>query len=167
MKRSISTLEDKRQKGGSLLEFVLIAPFFFMMLVGIVAGGNLFFTHNALVDATRRGARYASMQAAATPAGTLRTTSGCDTTGPNLTAIQNFAIYGNAAGTGENVTGLQPSNICVEYTNFGVATGRVTVSIVNFNFNFVIPGIARVITMPPYSTTVPGESAMAAPPTCP
>lgn len=167
MKRRVSRIEDKGQRGGSLLEFVLIAPFFFMMLVGIVAGGNLFFTHNALVDATRRGARYASMQAAASPAGTIRTTSGCDTTGPSLTAIKNFAIYGNAAGTGENVSGLQPANICVEYSGFGVATGTVTVSIVNFNYNFVIPGISRVITMPPYRTTVPGESAMPAPPSCP
>ena len=160
-------LTDKGQRGGSLMEFVFIAPFFFMMLVGIVAAGVLFFTHNALVDATRRGARYASMQAAASPAGTLRTTNGCDTTGPSLTAIKNFAIYGNAAGTGPNVSGLQPANICVEYLNFGVATGTVTVSIVNFNRNFVIPGISRVIAMPPYRTTVPGESAMPEPPPCP
>src|SRR5262245_37849728 len=118
MNKRNSRLKDKGQRGGSLMEFVFIAPFFFMMLVGIVAAGNLFFTHNALVDATRRGVRYASMTAAANPAGTIRTTTACDTTGPNLTAIQNFAIYGNAAGTGENVSGLQPSNICVEYSNF-------------------------------------------------
>ena len=149
------------------MEFVFIAPFFFMMLVGIVAAGVLFFTHNALVDATRRGARYASMTAAANPAGTIRTTTGCDTTGPNLTAIQNYAIYGNTAGTGENVSGLQTSNICVEYSNFGVNTGTVTVSITNFNFSFVIPGISRLITMPPYRTTVPGESAGATPAVCP
>ena len=149
------------------MEFVFIAPFFFMLLVGIVAAGSLFFTHNAMVDATRRGARFASMQAAANPAGTIRTTNGCDTTGPSLTAIRNFAIYGNAAGTGANVSGLQPANICVEYANFGVQTGTVTVSVINFNYNFVIPGIARVIAMPPYRTTVPGESAGASPNVCP
>lgn len=158
---------EKGQRGGTLLEFVVIAPFFFMMLVGIVAAGTLFFTHNALVDATRRGARFASMQAAANPAGTIRTTQGCDTTGPNLTAIKNYAIYGNTAGTGTNVSGLTPDNICVEYSNFGVQTGTVTVSIQNFNFNFVIPGISRVIAMPPYRTTVSGESAGAAPNVCP
>src|SRR5215470_20377500 len=125
---------DKRQAGGSLMEFVFIAPFYFMMLVGIVAAGNLFFTHNALVEATRRGARYASMQPAASPAGTIRTTTGCDTTGPSLTAIRNYAIYGNVAGTGTNVSGLQPSNICVEYSSFGVQTGTVTVSIQSYNF---------------------------------
>ena len=160
-------VNHKGERGGSLMEFVFIAPFFFMMLVGIVAAGALFFTHNALVDATRRGARYASMQAAATPAGTIRTTQGCDTTGPNLTAIKNYAIYGNAAGTGTNVSGLTPANVCVEYSNFGVQTGTVTVSVQNFNFNFVIPGISRVIAMPPYRTTVSGESAGASPQVCP
>ena len=167
MKNKVSRLEDKGQRGGSLMEFVFIAPWFFMLLVGIVAAGNLFFAHNALVDATRRGARFASMTAAATPAGTLRTTNGCDTTGPNLAAIQNYAIYGNTAGTGENVSGLSPSNICVEYSGFGVATGTVTVSIVNFNRSFVIPLISRVIAMPPYRTTLPGESAGATPNVCP
>src|SRR5262249_16679847 len=166
MKKRSSRIE-RSQRGGTLLEFTFIAPFFFMMLVGIVAAGNLFFTHNALVDATRRGARYASMQPAANPAGPIRTTNGCDTTGPSLTAIQKYANYGNAAGTGTNVSGLHPSNICVEYSGFGVNTGTVTVSITNFNFNFVIPGISQVIAMPPYRTTVPGESAGASPAVCP
>jgi Flp pilus assembly protein TadG len=168
MKRTGYRQTDKGQRGGSLLEFVVIAPFFFMMLVGIVAAGSLFFTHNALVDATRRGARYATMQAATNPAGSVWTTpSGCDTTSPSLTAIKNYAIYGNAAGTGPNVSGLQPSNICVEYSGFGVQTGTVTVSIQNYSYNFVIPGLSRVIAMPAYRTTVPGESAGASPAVCP
>ncbi len=150
------------------MEFVFISPFFFMMLVGIVAAGNLFFTHNALVEATRRGARYASMQAANATPGTITPSSGCATNvGPSLTAIRNYAIYGNAAGTGTNLVNLQPSNINVEYCTFGVGTGTVSVSITGFNYNFVIPGISRVITMPPYRTTVTGESAGAWPAACP
>lgn len=149
------------------MEFIFIAPFFMMMLVGIVAAGNFYFTHNAMVEATRRGARFASMQAANNPAGALRTTVGCDTTGPRLIEIQRYAIYGNEAGTGTNLLNLQPSNICVEYSNFGVATGTVKVSIIDFNYNFVIPGISKVVAMPAYSTTVPGESAMQSLPTCP
>jgi Flp pilus assembly protein TadG len=169
--RTKSRVNDQGQRGGSLMEFVFIAPFFLMLLVGIVAAGNLYFTHNALVEATRRGARYAAMQSAATPgnpAGTVRDTAGaCDTTGVNLANIRNFAIYGNAAGTGDNLVNLQPSNICVEYSSFGVTQGTVTVSITGFNYNFVIPGISRVIAMPAYRTTVPGESAGVLPTTCP
>jgi len=165
--KSKSRLTDKRQRGGSLMEFVFIAPFFLMLLVGIVAAGNFYFTHNAMVEATRRGARFAAMQAASNPAGTIRTTVGCDTTGPSLTAIKNYAIYGNSAGTGENLLGLQPSNICVEYSNFGMETGTVTVSTTGFNYNFVIPGLSKVVAMPAYRTTVPGESAGTFPITCP
>ncbi len=53
---------NKGEHGGTLLEFTITAATFLMMLVGIVAIGHLYFTHNALVEATRRGARYASMQ---------------------------------------------------------------------------------------------------------
>ena len=163
-------LNDKGQRGGTLLEFAVIAPFFFMMLVGIVAAGSLFFTHNAMVDATRRGARYASMTKATIPgvaAGTIRNTFGnCDSTGEMLSGIKNYAIYGNAAGTGSNVSGLQANNICVEYSNFGMGTGTVTVRVINYNYNFVIPGLSRVIAMPAYRTTVPGESAGAFPSDC-
>lgn len=157
--RSKSGRPDKREQGGTLIEFTFIATFFFMMLVGIVAAGNLYFTHNALVESTRRGARFAAMQAAASPAGTVRTTGACDSTGPRLIEIQRYAIYGNEAGTGTNLLGLQPDNICVEYNNFGLNTGSVSVSIRNFNYNFIIPGITRVIAMPAYRSTAPGETA--------
>ncbi len=160
-RRTKSRLSDKYQRGGSLLEFTFIAAFFFMMLVGIVAAGNLFFTHNALVESTRRGARYAAMQAASSPAGTVRTTAAgtCDSTGPRLTAINYYTIYGNDAGTGPNLLNLQPANICVEYSNFGVNQGSVSVSVTNFNYNFVIPGLSRVISMPANRSTAAGENA--------
>jgi TadE-like protein len=154
-----SVRKDKGEQGSTLLEFTFVAVFFFMMLIGIVAIGNLYFTHNALVETTRRGARYAAMQAAANPAGTVRTTGGCDTTGPRLTQIRNYAIYGNEAGTGSNLLNLQPTNICVEYNNFGMNVGSVSVSITGYTYNFVIPGINRVITMPAYRSTAAGETA--------
>src|SRR6266404_8936765 len=147
------------QRGGTLIEFTVVAAVYFTMLLAICAGSNLYFTHNALVEATRRGARYAATQAAASPAGTPRTTIGCDSTGPSLAAIRNYAIYGNAAGTGPNLVNLQPANICVEYSTFGVGKGSLSVSITGYTYNFVIPGINRQISMPPYRSTAAGESA--------
>jgi Flp pilus assembly protein TadG len=145
--------------GGTLIEFAIVASTFFMMLLAICAGSNLYFTHNALVEATRRGARYAATQAATSPAGALRTTSGCDSTGPSLTSIRNYTIYGNSAGTGTNLINLQSANVCVEYSNFGVGTGSVSVSVTGYTYNFVIPGINQRITMPAYRSTAAGESA--------
>jgi len=142
------------------------------MLIGICAAGNLYFTHNALVEATRRGARFASMQAADATPGTPRTTASgtCDSTGPALTDIKNYTIYGNTAGTGPKlVEGLTTSNICVEYgstpldpsgqAGFGIGQGTVSVSIINYDFHFVVPLITRTIRMPPYRSTMAGESA--------
>lgn len=156
--------EKRGESGNTLLEFTFVAATFFMMLLAITSGSNLYFTHNALVEATRRGARFAAMQPASSPAGLPRT--GTDV-GPNLAAIRNFAIYGNAAGTGSSVLGLQPSNVHVEYKDFGVGTGSVSVYIDGYNFNIVIPFISRQIAMPPYRTTVRGESAGTLPSTCP
>jgi Flp pilus assembly protein TadG len=157
---SRQTRSKSGERGSTLIEFTVVAAAYFTMLLAICAGSNLYFTHNALVEATRRGARYAATQAAASPAGTLRNTNGvCDSTGPSLTAIRNYAIYGNTAGTGTNLVGLQPANVCIEYSNFGVAKGSVSVSITGYTFYFVVPGINRQITMPAYRSSAAGESA--------
>ncbi len=129
-----------------------------MMLLAICAGSNLYFTHNALVEATRRGARYAATEPANSTCGTV--TNGASNCSSCLTRIQNYAIYGNAAGTGSPlVNGLQPSNVKVEYSSFGVGQGSVSVSITGYTYYFVIPGINKQITMPAYRTTAAGESA--------
>lgn len=150
-----------------MIEFTVVASAFFMMLLAICAGSNLYFTHNALVETTRRGARFAATQKAsipADPAGKIRDTNGaCDATGSSLADIRNYAIYGNTAGSGTNLLGLQPSNICVEYSGFGVGTGSVSVSITGYVYYFVIPGINKQITMPAYRSTQVGESVGTAP----
>jgi Flp pilus assembly protein TadG len=146
------------ERGGSLIEFTVVALSFFMMLVGIVAAGNLYYTHNALVEATRRGARYA----------VLHPTGGA-------TAVQNVVIYGTDAppsGATSLIYNLQPANVTVCYSGtvncpgqaFGVAAGTITVSIQNYTFPFVLPTRTTSITMPPYRTTITGECAGFIPP---
>src|SRR5215212_5286407 len=49
----------KNERGTSMAEFAVIATFFFMMIFGVIEFGRLLYTHNALADAARRGARYA------------------------------------------------------------------------------------------------------------
>ena len=155
----IEPIKNKSQRGTTRLEFTFIAVTFITMLLAITSGANLYFTHNALVEATRRGARFAATQAASTPAGTT-TPCGVTNSGPSLTAIRNFAVYGNAAGTGTPlVNNLQPTNVNVEYCNFGVGTGSVSVYISGFNYDVVIPFINLQLDMPPNRTTVRGESA--------
>lgn len=146
------TFPDRRsnERGGSLIEFTVVAAVFFMMLVGIVAAGNLYYTHNALVEATRRGARYAVLH----PTG-------------STTAVRNVVMYGTDSppnGATPLVYNLQPGNVIVTYTGLNVAQGTVTVTIESYTFPFVLPSRTTSVTMPPYRTTLTGESAGFIPP---
>ncbi len=137
------------ERGGTLIEFTITAGIFFMMLIAITAGGHLFWTHNALVEATRRGARYAVTRA----------------TVANDPYVRNVVLYGTPDGTTPLVDNLTADKVTVEPSaNFGVGQGSVSVSITGFEYNFVIPGISQQIPMPAYSTTLTGESAGTMPP---
>ena len=147
--KRLSNTRDK-ERGGTLIEFTVVASVFFMVLVGIVAAGNLYYTHNALVEATRRGARYAVLN----PTG-------------STAAVQNVVIYGTptpANGATPLVYNLQPGNVTVNYQGLNVAQGTVTVSITGYTYPFVIPSSSTSVTMPPYRTTLTGESAGFVPP---
>jgi len=148
----LNTVPNTRsnERGGTLIEFTVVASVFFLMLVAIVAAGNLYYTHNALVEATRRGARYAVMH----PTG-------------STTAVKNVVVYGTDApadGARSLIYNLQPTNVIVTYTDLNVAQGTVTVTIDNYSFPFVLPTSTTSITMPPYRTTLTGESAGFIPP---
>lgn len=154
MLRKTFTNTRSSERGGSLIEFTVVALVFFMMLVGIVAAGNLYYTHNALVEATRRGARYASLN----PTGSVAN-------------VRNVVIYGTptpANGAVPLVYNLQAANVTVNYSTgadtFGVAKGTVTVVITGYNFPFVLPTRTTSVAMPPYRTTISGECAGFIPP---
>jgi Flp pilus assembly protein TadG len=151
MTRRRAKRADQNQHGGTLIEFTIVASVFLMMLVGIVSAGNLFFTHNALVEATRRGARYAVLHQ----------------TG-SITDVKNVVVYGTdapALGATSIIYNLQTSNVTVTYpVPLNVATGNVTVTIENYAFPFVLPTRTTSITMPPYRTTLTGECSGFIPP---
>ena len=145
MLRKTFTNTRGNERGGSLIEFTVVASFFFLMLVAIVAAGNLYYTHNALVEATRRGARYAVLN----PTG-------------STTAVRNVVLYGTDTPSDSAtplVYNLQPGNVTVTYTGLNVAQGTVTVSITGYTYPFVLPTSTTSVAMPPYRTTMTGECA--------
>lgn len=139
------------ERGTAVLEFTLTAAVFLMMIVAIISGGHLFFTYNAMVESTRRGARFAATLAK--PA-----TENCLNTSTTVDPVKNMVLYGTpTAGTTTLVNNLQPSNVTVCYSaDYGVAQGTVSVKIENYTYTFAL---GRVINMPAYQTTVMGESA--------
>jgi len=146
-----------------MAEFALIAAVFFMIIFAIIEFGRLFYTHNALTDAARRGARYASLHHEA-----------------DVDCVKNVVVYGEThvnastcAPTGPAlINGLTTSKVSVVYagadddnnpstppTAYGTNLGTVTVSITNYTFNLSIPFARRTLTMPKYITTYTAESA--------
>ncbi len=140
----------RKERGASMLEFAIAASIFFTVVFGVIEFGRLFWTHSALRDAARRGARYAI---------TRKEDSG------SVQAIKNMVVYGdpnaNPATATPLVNGLTTGNVAVEYKNFNgiLLSSQATVSITNFKFNFIVPLVGTTINMPAYRTALPGESA--------
>lgn len=157
--------KKSRERGATLVEFSIGASVFLLAMFAVIEFGRALWVHNALADAARRAARYAVNQPASAPAGAA--TTGLNV-GPSVAAIRNVGVYGNPDGTGAvMVNNLTPTNIDVDYNNFGVGQGSVAVRITGYQHTFVVPIIGTTITMPDYQTTLTGESAGTVPATVP
>jgi Flp pilus assembly protein TadG len=138
----------KQERGSTLLEFAIGATVFLTAMFAVIEFGRVLWTHNALADAARRGARYA-----------VNHTTGSDA------AVKNVVVYGDpAGGTKPLVDNLTTGNVQVQYSNFGLGAGTVSVSITGYQFQFVIPIVGTTISMPNYNTTLTGENAGLVPP---
>ncbi len=147
------------QKGSTVAEFAVVALVFFMVVIGIIEFGRLLYTHNALTDAARRGARYAVLHE------------------ENAPCLDNVVIYGEThidpvtcAPSGPPlINGLTSANVSVQYQGsapnaYGMNLGTATVTIENFTFDLGIPLFSKSLNMPKYSTTLTAESAGNIPP---
>lgn len=135
-------LFESNERGGTLVEFAIAATVFLTAVFGVIEFGRALWAHNALTDAARRGARYAVLHSA-----------------DDIDEVKNVVVFGDpAGGTEPLVTDLTTDNVTVTYSEFGVNHGTVTVSVVDYQFQFVVPIVGTTITMPNYTTTLSGES---------
>lgn len=152
---------NRGERGSTVVEVAMAAAVFFVMIFGIIEFGRLLYTHNALTDAARRGARYAVLHREDAP------------------CVEEVVVYGEGhinpitcAPTGAPlINGLTTTNVVVTYTGadldgnpdspnpWGTNLGTATVTIENYTFDLSIPFIGRTLNMPTYSTTLPSESA--------
>ena len=153
----------KNESGATIAELAIVALLFFTIIFGIIEFGRLMYTHNALTDATRRGARFAVLHQ------------------ENENAVKNYVVYGDdpafdAQGNPTAppmINGLTTEMVQVAYdgidrdgnpdtperTAFGSNLGTATVKIENYQFNLSIPIVGRMLTLPAYETTLTAESA--------
>ena len=131
------------QRGSTLVEFAIGATVFLMAMFAVLEFGRALWVHNALADAARRGARYAVLHSSADAA-----------------QVRNVVVFGDPLGGSQPVVNnLSTSNVVVDYSTFGLNKGSVSVSITDYQFQFVIPLIGTTIQMPSYTTTLTAESA--------
>jgi len=136
-------LKKNNQRGSTLVEFAIGVTVFATAMFAVLEFSRALWVHNALADAARRGARYAVLH-----------------TANDIDQVKNVVVFGNSAGTGNPMlNNLTTTNVNVSYNGFGLNEGTVTVSITDYEFQFVIPIVGTTITMPSYSTTLTAESA--------
>jgi Flp pilus assembly protein TadG len=135
-------LIGRDERGATLIEFAIAATVFLMGMFAVIEFGRALWVHNALSDAARRGARYAVLHSA-----------------NDVDNVKNVVVYGDpAGGTKPLVNDLNISNVTVTYSDFNLNKGTASVSITNYQFQFVIPLFGATIQMPSYTTTLSGES---------
>ena len=133
------------ERGAALVEFSIAALVFLTSTFAVIEFGRLLWTHNALTDAARRGARYAVTH--------LPTES---------EDAKRMAVYATTADGASSpmVQGLKTSNVTVTHSgDFNAGQGTVTVKIENYDFDFVVPLVGTKIRMPDYTSTLTAESA--------
>ena len=136
------------ERGSTLVEYSIAALVFVTSMFAVMEFGRALWVHNALSDATRRGARYAVLNSPA-----------------NIAQVKNVVVYGDpAGGTKSIVPNLSTNDVTVTYSDMAVNTGSATVSINSYQFQFVIPIVGTTINMPKYTTSLTGESAGFIPP---
>ena len=130
------------ERGSTLVEFAIAATIFLTAMFAVIEFGRALWVHNALADAARRGARYAVLHSA-----------------DDVDKVKNIVVYGDENGGAKPlVENLTADNVSVTYSQFALNKGTVTVSVTNYQFQFVIPIVGTTIQMPKYTTTLTGES---------
>ena len=155
-------LRRNGEKGATMAEFAIISVVFFMIIFAIIEFGRLFYIHNALTDAARRGARYAALHKEVDKAcvkmvvayGESHVDNKCLATGPPLI---NGLTETNVAVTYEGADA--DNNPATPATDYGMNLGTVSVEIHDYTFRLAIPFVPKTLTMPNYVTTLTAESA--------
>jgi Flp pilus assembly protein TadG len=133
------------ERGATLVEFSIAATVFLVAMFAVLEFGRALWVHNALTDAARRGARYAVLH---------------DNSAATDDKIKNVVVYGDpAGGTNPVVNNLATTNVTVSHSGYGLDTGTVSVSITDYQFQFVLPIGVTSMAMPNYTTTLMAECA--------
>ena len=142
---------QKSEKGQALVEFAMVALLLFTLVLGIIEFGRALWTWNTIAQATRAGARYGAVAIPTSDDG----------------EVIKVVVYNDPNANSSSkpvVPGLTETNVRVRYlTNNGsLAANKTTadlieISVVNFQFNFLVPLLGPQIALPSFRTSLPLE----------
>ena len=121
----------KKQSGQALVESALILLIFLVLFIGIVDFGQFFYFYQSLTDRARAGARYGSVIACPDPAGCTPAVNYTIYNAPTVTGSALLPCLAGECTTNATVTAVVAGS--------GTQSGRITVTISNYPFNFILP----------------------------
>lgn len=135
----------KRIRGLYAVEFSIVASVFFLLLFSAIEVGRLLYTYNVLHEAARRAARVAVVCLVTDDTRNLGLFNGASLV-PNL-----------------NVANLKISYLDIDGSDstdltYGSDIKLVRAEIINYQHQFIIPGLTMTLNSPIFSSTLPRES---------
>jgi len=138
-----------KQQGVYTIEFAIVGAVFFLLLFAVLEVGRLFFVWNVLTEASRRGAR-------------LATVCYFDHGAVSAFAPMREAALFNKVPMAPN---LSIANLKISYLQLdGSPVGDideiklVRAEIINYQHQLIIPGLFMTLNSPSFATTLPRES---------
>ena len=131
-------------RGQSLVEFAIIAPLFFLLLLGVFDFGRLFLVQMTLQNAVRQAGRFAI---------TGNHLADPKNPGQNLSRVDSIIKIATEASAGMDISGIQVSSIKGGAGSAGGPGDTVTVSITD-NLKLITPIIAQFFSNGTYRFTV-------------
>jgi Flp pilus assembly protein TadG len=119
-------------RGQSMIEFVLVAPLYFLLTFAVIDFGRMFFVQMSVQQAVQEAARYAS---------TGQHLPDPNNPGQNLTRVASITQEVEQAAVGANVTSVQISSVAGGAGSAGGPSDTVTVSVTT-NLALMTPMVA-------------------------
>jgi hypothetical protein len=139
------------ESGTQMIEFAIVFPMLLLLFAGTTELGRLFYQYTTLAKGTRAAARFLSTQ---------------QNVATNTTAAKNIVLCGNAAGCGGPgqptvmLPNLNANNIVVTPPATGVGVKYVTVEITNYNYQFLVFNLNRMIPSSNFNVPLTARTRM-------
>ena len=148
-------VKHRARKGATIVEASLVLGLTLFTIMGLIELAIALFFYQGVIERARAGARWAVVH------------------GYDETQFKNMVVYGNAAGSGGSVLGLDPAmvDVCVDPIDQTSASSVIHMRVTRPTFKLISPFFGGYSMQPSMEVSLPVEAAgcsgSAAPPTCP